>query len=206
MAKLPNGILGGIRGKVGGAVGGSWKGVNYIRSYARPGYSRTDAQAAQRDNMQYLVSAAKPFVGPVCKNFTDKFISRLSGFNWIIRENMAAKKLSSYVTLLKVSSGPLYPGSDLAGVIGGSNTAVTWNTGLGLDGAATDVAIVYVRNTATNEVNFILNQTRGDGSATVPNVVDTGSDDIVCGVFFARMNTSGDVVERISTNLSAMCS
>lgn len=205
MAKIPNGILGGIQGKVGGAVGGNWRGVNYIRAYAKPGYSRTDAQAAQRTAMGYLVAAAKPFVGRVFNTYFDKFLSRLSGFNWCIRENMAVVQATDQVALLKITSGSLHPGTITSAVRGVSNTVVTWTTELGVDGAATDVAIAYVRNFITHATSFAVLGVRGDGSATVPNPVADSYSDCSGGVFFARMNTAGDVVERISTNLSVLC-
>lgn len=205
MAKTPNGIMGGIRGKVGGVVGGNWRGVNYIRAYAKPGYSNTDAQAAQRSAMGYLVAAAKPFVGRVFNTYSDKFLSRLSGFNWCIRENMAIARATDQVADLKITSGPLYPGSLVSAVRGGVSTVITWNTDTGVDGAAGDVAISYLRNMITNTVSFGVDGVRGDGTVTIPNIAADVAGDVHAGVFFVRMNTAGDVVERISTNLSAVC-
>lgn len=206
MAKTPNGIMGGIRGKVGGVVGGNWRGVNYIRAYAKPGYSNTDAQAAQRTAMGYLVAAAKPFVGRVFNSYSDKFLSRLSGFNWCIRENMAEVRLNDIVEDLKVTSGPLYPGSMVSAVRGVASTVITYTTDHGVDGSSDDVAIAWLRNVNTNVVAFGANGTRGAGTITIPNITADAATDVHAGVFFVRMNLAGDVVERISTNLSQVCS
>jgi hypothetical protein len=201
MARILNGILGPVSGKVGGVVGASWKGSAYIRSYTKPGYSRTDAQAAQRTNMQYLVQAAKPFVGRIFNPYGDKFLNKLSGFNWCIRENMMAKKLSPTVSLLKVTQGPLYPGSITSAVRTANAVAVTFPATLGVDGALTDVAIAWVRNEDTNAVYFSVNGTRNSGSLTVNVTSADDTVDLEAGIFFIRMNAAADVVERISTNV-----
>lgn len=197
--------MGGIRGKVGGVVGGNWRGVDYLRAYSKPGYSNTDAQAAQRTAMGYVVAAAKPFVGRVFNTYTDKFLSRLSGFNWCVRENMAIARSAGVVADLKITSGPLYPGSLVSAVRGVSNTVITWSTDTGVDGAAGDVAIAYLRNHETNVVAFAVDGTRGGATATIANIAAAVVGDVHAGVFFVRMNTAGDVVERISTNLSLAC-
>lgn len=202
MAKINNGILGGVGGRVGNVVGARWKGVNYIRSYAVPGYSRTDAQGNQRDNMKYLVAMAKAFVGTVLNSYCDKFIQRLSGFNWMIRENMAAKKLAATVESIKVSAGALHPGSILTAVGAGGNVTVTWSTENGIDGAADDVVVAWLRNPTTNEVTVNTTAERSEGTVTFARPAWSGEEKIFAGLFFARMNMAGTVVERISTNLN----
>lgn len=205
MAKIPSGILGGIRGKVGGAVGGNWRGVNYIRAYSKPGYSRTDAQGSQRDNMAYLVAASKPFVNPVDFTYFNKFLPRLSGFNWRVRENMAAKLIAETVTSLKVCAGPLYPGSGLTGEMETSSFVLAWAVGNGVDGADTDVAVGWVRNPATNECIFGVPITRAALSMTIIARSGLTATQWYAGLFFARMNEYGDVCQRISTNMSVQC-
>jgi hypothetical protein len=202
MAKINGGILGGVSGRVGNVVGGSWKGVKYLRSYAIPGYSRTDAQGDQRDNMRYLVAMAKAYVFTVLNPYCDKFISRLSGFNWMIRENMPAKKLAATVETIKVSAGPLHPGSILTAVGTDGNVTITWSTETGIDGSAGDVVVAWLRNPTTNEVTVDTTAVRSTGTVTFARPGKAGGETIYAGLFFARMNVAGTVVERISTNLN----
>ena len=52
-------------GKVGGIVGSSWKGINYIKSYAKPKQPLSDAQRRQRKNFSILST----FANALCKNW-----------------------------------------------------------------------------------------------------------------------------------------
>jgi hypothetical protein len=211
MAKINSGILGPLSGKVSGVVGGSWRGVPYIRGYAKPGYSNTDAQALQRAKMAYIVEAAKPFVGRVFNPYYDKFLSKRSAFNQFISQNIQGSGALADVTSVVVTDGSLYPGSGVAW--GGPSTYtfnVTWGEELGVDGALTDVAVAWMRDPISNRVFFSANGTRDDGTPGGLDVVTDAAfvalDYAEVGVFFAKMNTAGDVVQKISRNLSSYAS
>src|SRR5690554_5177519 len=66
MAKLREGILGGLSGKVGTVVGGRWRDVDYIRS--KPAIVRnpnTESQQKQRTRFSMLIKLLKrirPFI------------------------------------------------------------------------------------------------------------------------------------------------
>jgi hypothetical protein len=204
MAKLLSGILGPVRGKVAGVVGGSWKGRNYIRSYAVPTPTNTTAQSNQRTDFAVAVAAAKYFVTSVFNPYYDKFLSGLSGYNKFIKENIADVVSHATLALPKVTSGPLYAGSALACAFLESNGTgtITWGDEHGVDGADTDVAIMWIRDKSTNQVLFGTPGTRVDAGASVGAADWSGKqyENIEAGVFFAKMN--GDLVSKISTNLS----
>jgi hypothetical protein len=206
MAKIPSGVLGPLSGKVSGVVGGSWRGVPYIRGYAKPGYSNTTAQELQRNKMAYIVAAGKPFVGRVFNPYYDKFLSKRSGFNQFISSNIQGAGVLADVTSVIVTDGPLYPGSGIAGRIPAGNVfTITWGVETGVDGAISDVAIAWVRDPISNLVEFSANGTRegGTGGLTVTNATLAALDNVEIGVFFAKMNTAADVVIKISRNLTS---
>ena len=62
MAKLVNGILGGIRGKVGPVVGAKWKNIEYVRAAATPSNKPpTEKQLAQQARFKFMHSFIRPF-------------------------------------------------------------------------------------------------------------------------------------------------
>lgn len=52
-------------GKVGGLVGSSWKGINYVKSYAKPKQPLSAAQRRQQKNFSIL----SIFANTLCKNW-----------------------------------------------------------------------------------------------------------------------------------------
>ena len=62
MAKLVNGILGGIRGKVGPVVGAKWKNIEYVRAAATPSNKPpTEKQLVQQARFKFMHSFIRPF-------------------------------------------------------------------------------------------------------------------------------------------------
>ena len=90
MAKIGQGIFGGIQGKLGNLVGSSWKGVNVLKtkpqSVANP---RTAPQVAQRDKMTGVVTVAVLFLSVFIKALWDRFASRMSGYNMFVKANIS---------------------------------------------------------------------------------------------------------------------
>ena len=203
MGKLRSGILGPVSGKVSGVVGATWKGTPYIRGYAVPSPSDTEAQQAQRSDFAVAVSAAKPFVGPVFNQYSDRFISKRSGFNKFVSDNIKKVDESDEIPLPTVTQGPLYQGAGLVGTyVSGTGTLnITWDSAKGVDGSDTDVAVSWMRNKATNEVAFAALETRVDAASSVTDSAFVGKDleDIEAGLFFAKM--SGALVIKISSSL-----
>lgn len=91
MAKIPQGILGGIRGRVGNVVGGAWKGINYIRSMplsvANP---NTVSQQAQRGKFTQVVAVARLLIADLVAGYWDPFAREMSGYNHFISVNIDA--------------------------------------------------------------------------------------------------------------------
>lgn len=203
MGKIASGILGPVSGRIGGVVGARWKSVPYLRSYVVPGSSSTDLQVAQRARFAYVVAAAKYYVGRVFNPYYDKFLSKVSGFNRFVTNNIPKSPDYTPIVNFQVTDGPLYPGANLKGEYanGTGNCVVTWSTELGVDGSTDDVAIAWVRHRTSNVTTFGEDVTRDDGTVTILLATGLTETDLDIGVFFAKMN--GALVTKISRNLSA---
>jgi len=202
MGKINSGILGPVSGKVAGIVGARWKSQPYIRAYVVPGASSTDLQVAQRARFAYVVAAAKCFVGRVLNPYYDKFLSKVSGFNRVCSVNIPKSPTYTPVNNFQITDGPLYPGSGFAAdydAISGTS-GITWNTELGIDGSATDVAIAWARDRTTNKTWFGADATRTTAEIIIVCDKELVATDFDCGIFFAKK--VGSLVTKISRNLS----
>ena len=89
MARLTQGILGGVLGKVGNVVGSSWKGIPVIKamplSVANP---RTALQVAQRTKMTYCGDYGLNILTRFIKPLNDRFAQKASGWNDYVRRNI----------------------------------------------------------------------------------------------------------------------
>lgn len=90
MARLNQGILGGISGKIGNVVGSSWKGIAVIKSkplsVSNP---RTAGQIAQRSAMSTIVAASTVLLSDSVKPLWDRFAQRKSGYNAFVQANIS---------------------------------------------------------------------------------------------------------------------
>lgn len=135
MAKIPQGILGGISGKIGGIVGSSWKGINVIKtkplSVANP---RTTAQVAQRTKFGNTVALASDILAQIIKPHWDRFASRQSGYNAFIQKNidLFENAAPNPPQNLKISVGKMEPTPFSVGVVTEEDRDVvlTWEEAL----------------------------------------------------------------------------
>lgn len=89
MATIKQGILGAFSGKVGSVVGSSWKGIAIMKSRpASVANPKTAKQVIQRSKMTAVVGFAKEILPEVIKPLNDRFVSRMSGYNSFIQQNI----------------------------------------------------------------------------------------------------------------------
>lgn len=110
MAKIPNGILGGVSGKIGGVIGSSWKGINVVKtrplSVANP---NTVPQQTQRKKFTGVTKFASDILSDFVKPYWDRFAVKASGYNDFVRENVNCfvnAELSDPASL-KISNGKM---------------------------------------------------------------------------------------------------
>lgn len=194
MAKIPQGILGGIRGRVGNIVGAAWKGINYIRSMplsvANP---NTVAQQAQRGAFTQCVAAARLLLADLIASYWDPFARAMSGYNHFISINIDSFATAGFTTPASffASRGILTGVVNLTVVASEAAQTIgyTWddNTGLG-DALADDDAIFIWYNTTQDYWKFSApgDKFRTTASAS-PADIDFIEDDVIeAYLFFAR--------------------
>ncbi len=145
MAKIVNGILGGISGKVAGVVGGSWKGINYIRAYTVPANPNTTAQQAQRTKFSAVRSMASALLASVLQPYWDPFQSGMSGYNAFMSVNLSAWSDETY----NATTG---------------DVGITFSNSIMGNGLASDSAVMMIYD-AENNVMFSSTDTRDDGGS-----------------------------------------
>ena len=159
MAKIPQGILGGIKGKIGGIIGTSWKGINVIKtaplSVANP---QTAGQVAQRTKFGNVVAFAVLILSVVIKPLWDRFASKQSGFNAFIQSNVSlfAAEMPVFGTGFIISKGKMASTSisSLVADAGASEVGLEWvdDSGSGYK-LATDIPYAVVINHTQGTVN-----------------------------------------------------
>lgn len=89
MAKIPQGILGGVSGKIGGVIGSSWKGINVIKtkplSVSNP---RTVPQLEQRAKFKGVTQFGSQILADFIKPYWDRFAVKSSGYNEFVKSNI----------------------------------------------------------------------------------------------------------------------
>lgn len=110
MARLPQGILGGISGKIGNVVGSSWKGIAIVKSkplsVSNP---RTSGQIAQRTKLANIVAFSKSILASIIKPLWDRFAQQASGYNEFVSENidLFSSEMPSIASDLVISKGKM---------------------------------------------------------------------------------------------------
>lgn len=194
MARIPQGILGGIRGRVGNIVGGSWKGINYIRSMplsvANP---NTTSQQAQRGKFAATVAVARLLLSELVSVVWDPFAREMSGYNHFIQQNIDAfltAGLSAPADFFGMRG--ILMGIDTPTVVSDASdneTTISWidNTGLG-DALATDdlFYVIYNETQDTWAVGAPSAATRVDATLVIGTSVYLENDVIRLWVGFGR--------------------
>ncbi len=157
MARLPQGILGGISGKVGNVIGSSWKGIPIIKS--RPlsvSNPKTSGQIAQRTKMSNVVAFAKLILAAIIKPLWDRFAQQASGYNEFVSANidLFVASLASPAADLVISKGQMVAVNPaaLATSSGSAQVTASWLTTL-LDALALASDLVYI---------VVVNETQGN--------------------------------------------
>lgn len=147
MAKLSQGILGGISGKVGSVIGSSWKGIPVIRiKPVSVADRKSAAQLAQRTSFSLAVEMSKQVLSSFIKPIWDRFQTKQSGYNAFVSNLLGVfKEGYSYSNhQLIVAYGQMEAQSPLTAVLsnGGQDLAITW-TAASVDPFALDDDEVY---------------------------------------------------------------
>ena len=186
MARLSQGILGGVLGKIGNVVGSSWKGIAVIKSkplsVANP---RTTAQVAQRTKMANVVAFAQAILASIIKPLNDRFAQQASGFNDFVRRNIALfeNATPSPASDLQISSGQMESVDPISAVCNAGDTFVT----IGFPTAANDA--FWAPNDSVYAV--VMNANTGVISGLGSSVIRSAGEIVVSRL---GVTTAGDVL------------
>ena len=200
MARLPQGILGGVLGKVGNVVGSSWKGIPILKSrplsVANP---RTTKQVAQRNKMTNIVAFAQFILSSIIKPLNDRFAQQASGYNDFVSRNihLFVGEMPSPAADLKISVGKMaaVDPSMIEGVNGQPEVAVNWpSTLIDAFASASDQAFIVIYN-ATQKTFGVSSgsDTRFDAESHITLSAPVATSDVL-HVWLAFRREDGTVV------------
>lgn len=160
MAKLLQGILGGLSGSIGTVVGSSWKGIPVVKtkplSVANP---QTAAQTTQRSKFSQVVAFATVILAGIIKPLWDRFAIKQSGYNAFVQANIDQFDATGLVTPagLVISKGKMEKTAidSVSATAGDANLDLLWtdDSGEGYK-QATDKAFAVVYNETSGAINF----------------------------------------------------
>lgn len=188
MAKLLQGILGGLSGSIGTVVGSSWKGIPVVKtkplSVANP---KTAAQTAQRSKFSFVVAFATVILAAVIKPLWDRFAIKQSGYNAFVQANIDVFNNLGLATPanLVISKGKMEATEMTApyGNAGQQGVGCEWvnDAGSGYK-LATDTAYFVAYNETNGEICF--------------NAGEADRSDVDVSAAFASNLQAGDVIHQ----------
>lgn len=196
MARLPQGILGGVLGKVGNVVGSSWKGIPILKSrplsVANP---RTTAQVAQRTKMANVVAFAQPILSAIIKPLNDRFAQQSSGYNDFVSRNihLFEGKSPTPARDLKISVGKMAAVNPSGLSQGALDTEMDFFFPTTLTDAfasVDDLAYIVAKNLATGEIAAnagLVKRSAGEITVAFSEKI-TGTDEFQAWLSFRRLD------------------
>lgn len=175
MAKMKQGIFGGLSGKVGNLTGSSWKGTPVVKSRPQSvAYPATTGQVAQTTKMSAIVAFCKPILSGWIKPLWDRAAVGMSGYNAFVKANIAefADGIIDDYSALVMSRGTMSatPITSMVIAEGGASITVAWNpssiSGLQL---ATDLAYAMFIDPTSGEVVVGTPVARSVGQIVLPS-------------------------------------
>jgi hypothetical protein len=200
MARLSQGILGGISGKIGNVVGSSWKGIAVIKtkplSVANP---QSAGQILQRTKMTNVVAFSQVILSAVIKPLWDRFAQRESGYNAFVSKN-----ISLFTTIapstpadLQISSGKMAATAITSASVtaGEDEVTVTWvdDSGSGFK-VATDEVYVVVQNVEQESIWYSSAVAQRDDATATVTMPSNQSDSDTVYSWLAFRRTDGTIV------------
>ncbi len=192
MAKIAQGVYGGVSGKLGNTVGASWKGIHYLRimpaSVANP---NTPKQQDQRSKFLITLKFLQPLYEAVNLGFKD-YAVKMSAFNSAFSytiQNAISGSFPDYgihYPSVLMSRGKLKKAeSPVASSETPGTVEFAWDDNSDSGNALpTDKALIAIFNPAKNEAVVVNNATRAQLGQTVNVPAYFMADDVHCWVAF----------------------
>jgi hypothetical protein len=187
MAEI-NMLKGTMRKKFGKFVGSSWRGIDYVKLFGKPGNPRTAKQVAIRSVFRSVSSIAKRICAKVLKPYTFPKPRKLTEYNLMLRINrpMFLKRVFAPAEL-KIFEGEL----DNQGLTGaaqaGGVVSMTFSTATVDGDGGDDVAIGVVYDSVSGRVFSALGSRKtGSLSVSLAALPDIGGAVLHAYLVFSR--------------------
>lgn len=199
MAKMKQGIFGGLSGKVGNLTGSSWKGTPVVKSRPQSvAYPATTGQVAQTTKMSAIVAFCKLILSSWIKPLWDRAAVGMSGYNAFVKANIAEfadGEINDYANLI-MSKGTMAstPISSTVHSTSSGDVSISWNPAevSGLQNAS-DIAFGCVINETTGEIVVGSGALRSSGTIVLSFVDDLETDDKL-HYYLAFKRSNGTVI------------
>jgi hypothetical protein len=198
MARIKNGILGGVSGKIGNVVGGSWNGIDYLRTLQSDvKQPNTELQSTQRLKFKTVIRFLQP-LNEVIRIGFKAWTVKMSAFNAAFSYNFHSALIGDYNNgfamdhpYVLLSRGNLNGAMNLTVVTDGPAAIhFTWTDNSAQGNAkTTDSAFYAVVNPAKQETVYLLNAANrltGEIVASLP--VNWSGDTVHCYFGFFALN------------------
>lgn len=205
MAKMKQGIFGGLSGKVGNLTGSSWKGTPVVKSRPQSvAYPATAGQVAQTTKMGAIVAFCKLILSSWIKPLWDRAAVGMSGYNAFVKENIAEfadGEINDYANLVMSKGTMASTPFTIHPIIDGSiDYIVHWDSASisGLQNAS-DVVFLCVINETTGTVHAASGALRSAGLFSIDEVPPVNSGDVL-HFYLTFKRANGTVISSNSYN------
>jgi hypothetical protein len=137
-------LKGTFKGRLGDVVFSSWKGIDYVKTYTKPGNPRTAGQTGHRAVFSRLAHLGKGLNEAVLKPFTFPKPQKKSPYNAFIENNIELLQANLWnIAKLQILNGslPLDPSKNPIWDAANKTVGFEWEQNAGTPAKSTDVAI-----------------------------------------------------------------
>jgi hypothetical protein len=191
-AVVTGNVLGDMKNRIGQVVAFKWKGIQALRSYVIPTYSRTTPQGTQRDLFKAVLEFGQGLLGSIIQTYLYPYAVGMSAFNAWMRKNLLAWTGTTSFDEAVISWGSLTPQEIKLAEYATNAVSVQWIMSLVGNQLSTDIAIavIYDKN---RKLFFVSGATTARSADAISVTVGSGltESDLCAYLFFFRdINTT----------------
>lgn len=186
-AVITGNVLGDMKNRIGQIVTFKWKGIQAMRSYVIPTYSRTTPQGTQRDLFKGVLAFGQGILGSIIQTYLYPYAVGMSSFNAWMRKNLLAWTSPTTFDKAVITWGSLSAQLIDTAVYAGSDVTISWTEALVGNQSTLDTAMGVVYDSSTKLFYISAGtETRGDNSLTVACQNGLTSTNLKAYLFFFR--------------------
>ena len=129
-AVITGNVLGDMKNRIGQVVTFKWKGIQAMRSYVIPTYSRTTPQGSQRDLFKAVLGFGQGILGSIIQTYLYPYAVGMSSFNAWMKKNLLSWTGTTSFDKAIISWGSLTPVILGGASYSGSTALISWDKSL----------------------------------------------------------------------------